>query len=92
MIAGTDKGALQLFAYPFTVEAPLTSPLLEQLTVHAGEVNKIVISPDSKHLFSIGSDGSLFIFAISEQPITFDKFGHLVSLPSVEETWLSEEP
>jgi len=36
MIAGTDKGALQLFAYPFTVEAPLTSPLLEQLTVHAG--------------------------------------------------------
>jgi len=55
-------------------------------------VNKIVISPDSKHLFSIGSDGSLFIFAIQEQPITFDKFGQLVSLPTVEEARLTDEP
>ena len=77
LIGGTDKGCLQIFAYPFAVEAPLTSPLLEQLSVHAGEVNKIVISPDQKFLFSVGSDGSLFIFSISEQQILFDKNGQL---------------
>lgn len=79
LIGGTDKGCLQIFAYPFTVEAPLTSPLLEQLSVHAGEVKKIVISPDQKFLFSVGSDGSLFVFSISEQQIQFDKNGQLHS-------------
>jgi hypothetical protein len=29
LIAGTDKGNIQIFAYPFNVEAPLTSPLLD---------------------------------------------------------------
>ena len=61
------------------VEAPLMSPLLEQITVHAGEVTKIVLSPDSKYLFSVGTDGSLFIFSVGEQHIQFDKFGQLIA-------------
>jgi len=30
--------------------------------VHAGEVTKIIISPDNRFLFSAGTDGTLFVF------------------------------
>ena len=75
LIAGTDKGNIQIFAYPFNVDAPLTSPLLDQITAHAGEITKIVFSPDHRFLFTSGADGALFIFSVSETQIVFDKHG-----------------
>jgi hypothetical protein len=76
LIGGTDKGQLHIFAYPFTTpEAPLLSPLLDQISAHAGEITKIVISPDSRFLFSAGTDGTMFIFSISEQQVYVDRNG-----------------
>ena len=57
----------------------LASPLLDQITAHAGEVTKIMLSPDNRYLFSAGSDGTLFIFSVSEAPIMFDKNGVLLN-------------
>ena len=79
IIAGTDKGNIQIFAYPLAVELPLQSPLLDQITAHAGEITKIILSPDNRFLFSAGTDGSLFIFSVGEQQLTFDKHGQLIS-------------
>ena len=39
-VAGSDRGALSIFPYP------LGDTVLDQVTAHAGEVTKIVISPD----------------------------------------------
>ena len=79
LIGGTDKGSLHLFTYPFNLDlgngVQLASPLLEQITAHAGEVTKILLSPDNRYLFSAGTDGTLFIFQVSETPIMFDKNG-----------------
>jgi len=56
----------------------LGSPLLDQLTAHAGEVTKILLSPDNRYLFSAGTDGTLFIFQLTDTPIQFDKNGMLL--------------
>jgi len=55
------------------------SPLIDQLTAHAGEVTKLILSPDSRFLFSAGTDGSLFIYQVSEQIVLYDKLGQVVS-------------
>ncbi len=60
LITGSDKGNLNIFSYPFNER------ILDQISVHAGEVTKIIISPDNRFLFSAGSDGTLFIFQIGE--------------------------
>jgi WD40 repeat protein len=39
---------------------------LDQVSVHGGEVTKIIVSPDNRFVFSAGSDGTLFIFQVSE--------------------------
>jgi hypothetical protein len=83
LIGGTDKGSLHVFTYPFNLDlgngTHLASPLLDQITAHAGEVTKILLSPDSKYLFSAGTDGTLFIFSVTEAPIMFDKNGQLTT-------------
>ncbi len=83
LIGGTDKGSLHLFTYPFNLDigngVQLASPLLDQITAHAGEVTKIMLSPDNRYLFSAGSDGTLFIFSVTEAPIMFDKNGMLLN-------------
>lgn len=85
LIGGTDKGSLHLFTYPFNLDLgngmQLGSPLLDQLTAHAGEVTKILLSPDNRYLFSAGTDGTLFIFQLTDTPIQFDKNGMLLSIP-----------
>jgi hypothetical protein len=55
------------------------SPLVDQLTAHAGEVTKLILSPDSRFLFSAGTDGSLFIYQVSEQIVLYDKLGQVIS-------------
>jgi hypothetical protein len=37
-----------------------------------------MLSPDNRYLFSAGSDGTLFIFSVTEAPIMFDKNGVLL--------------
>jgi hypothetical protein len=44
-------------------------------------VTKLVISPDSRFLFSAGTDGIMFIFAISEQQLYVDRNGFPIPLP-----------
>jgi hypothetical protein len=41
-----------------------------------------VISPDSRFLFSAGTDGTMFIFAISEQQVYVDRNGLPIMLPA----------
>lgn len=36
------------------------------MPVHQGEVTKIRCSPDGRYVFSVGSDGSVFVFQVSE--------------------------
>jgi WD40 repeat protein len=83
LIGGTDKGSIHLFTYPFNLDVgngiQLASPLLDQITAHSGEVTKIMLSPDGRYLFSAGTDGSLFIFQVSDAPIMFDKSGQLIN-------------
>lgn len=67
LIAGSDKGNLSILNY--TSNDPR---ILDTVTVHQGEVNKIIVSPDGRFLFSAGSDGSLFIFQIGEQTLMMD--------------------
>lgn len=38
-----------------------------------------MLSPDNRYLFSAGSDGTLFIFSVTEAPIMFDKNGMLLN-------------
>ena len=59
-VAGSDKGNISIFSYPFY------ETVLDQITAHAGEVTRLILSPDNRYLFSTGTDGSLFIFAIGE--------------------------
>lgn len=59
-IAGNDKGSLNIFSYPFH------DVVLDQITAHAGEVTKIIVSPDNRYVFSAGTDGCLFIYAVGE--------------------------
>jgi hypothetical protein len=38
-----------------------------------------MLSPDNRYLFSAGSDGTLFIFSVTEALIMFDKNGLLLN-------------
>lgn len=69
LVAGTDKGTLLIFSYP------LNDRVLDQISVHTGEVTKVIVSPDNRYVFSAGSDGTLFIFQVSEQSIMLEGQG-----------------
>ena len=38
----------------------------DTLSVHVGKVVKIRSSPDGRYVFSVGNDGNLFIYQVSE--------------------------
>ena len=58
--------------------------------MHAGEVTKIILSPDNRFLFSAGTDGSLFIFQIGEQSILTESIKGQVALSTGEEEKIDE--
>jgi WD40 repeat protein len=45
---------------------PLSEAPFDDFAAHYGEVTKIVVSPDGRHIFSSGSDGTVFIYSITE--------------------------
>lgn len=49
-----------MFSYIFNQLA------FQTVQVHQGEVTKIRCSPDGRYVFTAGSDGSVFIFSVSE--------------------------
>jgi WD40 repeat protein len=51
---------------------PFQERVIEKINAHAGEITKIILSPDNRFLFSAGTDGTLFIFSVSEQLISND--------------------
>lgn len=79
LITGSDKGNLYIFPFPFY------DRILDSISAHAGEVTKIILSPDNRYLFSTGSDGSIFMFQISEQLIATESLKGSLSLPNEEE-------
>ena len=59
-VLGTEQGSIQVhsstmqhFGVPFTSSS-----------LHAGEVTRLIMSPDGKYLFSSGADGSIFIIQL----------------------------
>lgn len=56
-------GSIKVFGLP-----PLLGPeyVFDSFNAHAGEVVKIVSSPDGRFVFSAGADGVIFVFGVSE--------------------------
>ena len=60
IIAGCDQGYIRMYNSLFNQKA------VETIASHDGVVNKIISSPDGRYVFSAGSDGSLFIYQVSD--------------------------
>jgi len=45
---------------------PLLQDAFEEFFAHSGEVTQIMVSPDSKFVFSTGVDGTVFVFSVHE--------------------------
>ena len=41
--------------------------IVEQVSAHLGQITQMALSPDNRHAFTAGDDGSIFIFDIGEQ-------------------------
>ena len=60
IIGGCDDGFIRVYSSIFTQKA------FEVMASHDGEVTRIRTSPDGRYVFSAGSDGSVFIYQVSE--------------------------
>jgi hypothetical protein len=45
---------------------PLLEQAFDEIIAHSGEVTQVIVSPDSKFIFTTGSDGTIFIFSVHE--------------------------
>ena len=61
LFGGCGDGSVKLMTFP--LQGGIHDP---PILAHAGAVNKVCISHDESMLFSIGNDGSFFIFDIKE--------------------------
>lgn len=63
LVVGTDRGQIKVYGTPpfLHTESPFDS-----FNSHNGEVVKILSSPDGRYVFSAGSDGTLFIYSVTE--------------------------
>ena len=64
LLVGTDRGEVKVFSPNY-----LTHPSdahFDSFSVHLGETIKLLSSPDGRFVFSAGSDGSLFVFSVTE--------------------------
>jgi len=77
LIAATSGGAIRAIKYP------LTSPWEgSSLPTHCGSINKMCMSADDSHLFSVADDGCLFVYKLT------DKEGR--GLKTQPQTWADE--
>ncbi len=60
LIVGTEKGNIKVYNYP------LISKNFEEFNAHHGEVTQVVVSPDSKYVFTTGTDGTIFVYSVTE--------------------------
>ena len=45
---------------------PVLHTAFDEFCAHYGEVSQVIISPDGRHVFTTGADGTIFVFAITE--------------------------
>lgn len=60
IIAGTERGNMKVYGLP------LASKQFDEFPAHFGEVAQIMVSPDSRFVFSAGDDGNIFIYSVTE--------------------------
>lgn len=60
MIVGTEKGNVKIYNFP------LISKNFDEFNAHHGEVTQIAVSPDSKFVFTGGSDGNIFVYSVTD--------------------------
>lgn len=62
LLAATETGSVRALRYPLTSPWEGTS-----FAMHWGPVNNLEISPDDQHLFSVGNDGCLMVYKLSDK-------------------------
>ncbi len=66
LIVGTENGMIKLFD---NIVGPkgeyMESKAYGELNMHAGPISKILVSPNSRYVFSCGEDGAIFVYALS---------------------------
>jgi WD40 repeat protein len=63
LIVGTDRGQIKVYPMPPILSQDVT---FDSFNAHIGEVSKLVTSPDGRYVFSSGTDGSIFVFSVTE--------------------------
>lgn len=62
LVAGTAQGAVRSFKYPLSVPGDWTA-----LASHVGAITRVRMSMDDQFLFTVGDDGCLFIYHLSDK-------------------------
>jgi len=62
LIVGTASGSVRAIKYPLTVPWEGSS-----LPTHCGAVRKLAMSNDDQHLFSVGEDGCVMVYKLSDK-------------------------
>ena len=57
---------------PRVFSNPLSSYIYDTISMHNGEITKMIVSPDNRYLFTCGQDGCIFIFRVGEQLLSVD--------------------
>ena len=63
-VSGSDSGQIEILTYP-VLEGGIT-----KYQLHSDSVTALTATPDFKMLFSASSDGSVFVFRISEETVS----------------------
>jgi WD40 repeat protein len=65
LVVGTEKGQIKVFGLPPYLNYDLNFDTFNA-HAHPSEVVRILASPDGRYVFSAGSDGTLFVYAVTE--------------------------
>lgn len=62
LVAGTEHGAVRSFRFPLSVPGEWTA-----LGAHVGPVTRMRVSKDDQRLFTVGEDGCLFMYLLTDK-------------------------